>query len=66
MRAFPPLMARPRLDAWLLPASLALVTFALYWPATGFDFLGYDDPHFVTSNAHVRGGLNWEGVKWAF
>jgi Tfp pilus assembly protein PilF len=42
------------------------MTLALYWPATGFDFINYDDPQFVTSNAHVQGGLNWEGVKWAF
>jgi hypothetical protein len=40
---------------------LGLVTLALYWPATGFGFLNYDDPDFVTSNAHVQGGLNWEG-----
>ena len=45
---------------------LGLVTLALYWPATGFDFINYDDPDFVTSNVHVQGGLNWEGVKWAF
>ena len=45
---------------------LGLVTLALYWPVTGFSFLNYDDPDFVTSNAHVQGGLNWEGVKWAF
>ncbi len=45
---------------------LALVTLVLYWPVTGFDFINYDDPQFVTSNAHVQGGLNWEGVKWAF
>jgi protein O-mannosyl-transferase len=51
---------------WLTGFLLALVTLVLYWPATGFDFLNYDDPTFVTSNAHVQGGLNWEGVKWAF
>ena len=45
---------------------LGLVTLALYWPATGFGFVNYDDPQFITANAHVQGGLNWEGVKWAF
>ena len=43
-----------------------LVTVAVYWPATGHDFVNYDDPDYVTANPHVQGGLNWEGVKWAF
>ena len=29
-----PRAARPRLPAWLLALLLALVTLALYWPAT--------------------------------
>ncbi len=34
---------------------------------TGFDFINFDDPDFVTSTIpHVQGGLNWAGVKWAF
>ena len=51
---------------WLMALLLALATLALYWPATSFDFINYDDPTFVTANAHVQGGLSWEGVKWAF
>jgi protein O-mannosyl-transferase len=61
-----PLKARPHFPAWLIAALLALVTIGLYCPATGFDFLNYDDPEFVTANPHVQGGLNWEGIKWAF
>jgi hypothetical protein len=45
---------------------LVLVTTSVYWPATGFDFLNYDDPTFVTANAHVQDSLTWEVVKWAF
>jgi tetratricopeptide (TPR) repeat protein len=45
---------------------LVLATIALYWPATGYDFVNYDDPEFLTANPHVQGGLSWEGVKWAF
>src|ERR1039458_4588237 len=59
-------IARPRFPTWLMAGLLGLVTLALYWPATGFGFINYDDPTFVTANAHVQGGLNWEGVKWAF
>ncbi len=49
-----------------MAALLALVTIALYWPATGYDFVNYDDPDFVTANPHVQSGLSWEGVRWAF
>ena len=56
----------PRIPLWLLAVLLGLVTLALYWPATGLDFINFDDPGFVTENAHVQGGLSWEGVKWAF
>ena len=51
---------------WLLALLLGLVTLALYWPATSFAFIDYDDPTFVTANAQVQAGLNWAGVKWAF
>jgi tetratricopeptide (TPR) repeat protein len=29
-------------------------------------FITYDDPVYVTENAHVKGGLTWENVRWAF
>jgi tetratricopeptide (TPR) repeat protein len=62
-----PVMARPLFPVWLIAALLALVTIGLYWPATSHDFIvNFDDDLVVTSNVHVQGGLNWEGVKWAF
>jgi len=64
--ASPPAIAPPCIPLWLMGVFLGLVTLALYWPATGFAFLNYDDTDFVTANVHVQGGLNWEGVKWAF
>jgi Tfp pilus assembly protein PilF len=45
---------------------LAVLTFAVYWPARHYDFIQYDDPQFVTENRHVKEGLTWNGVKWAF
>ena len=65
-RVSAPVKARPPFPVWLMAALLVLVTIALYWPATGHDFVNYDDPDYVTGNPHVQGGLNWEGVKWAF
>jgi hypothetical protein len=44
---------------------LALVTVALYWPATRHDFINYDDSLLVTANVHVQAGLSWENLKWA-
>src|ERR1017187_4559176 len=66
LRAAIPAPTRSRFPAWLMAVMLMLVTIALYCPATGHDFVNYDDPDFVTANPHVQGGLNWEGVKWAF
>ncbi len=59
-------MAWPRFPVWLMAALLALVTIALYWPATSHDFVNFDDNLYLTENPHVQGGLNWAGVKWAF
>jgi hypothetical protein len=60
-------MARSRFPAWLMAALLALVTLALYWPATRHDFISnYDDGFYVTSNVHVQNGLTVESIKWAF
>jgi hypothetical protein len=51
-----------------LVVSLALVvlTLVVYAPAVRFDFVSWDDPAYVTKNAHVRGGLSVDGVRWAF
>src|ERR1019366_6371750 len=65
-KAATPVVAQPRLPVWLIVVLLVVLTLGLYWPATGFDFLNFDDPGFVTSNVHVQGGLSWETVKWAF
>jgi Flp pilus assembly protein TadD len=59
-------MAGPRFPVWLIAALLALVTLALYWPATGHDFVNFDDNVYVLDNPHVTGGLTWESLKWAF
>jgi tetratricopeptide (TPR) repeat protein len=45
---------------------LALVTAALYGQMIGHQFIGYDDPDYVTDNPIVQKGLSWEGFLWAF
>ena len=59
-------MARPGFPVWLMAVLLALVTIALYWPATGHDFVNYDDNVYVMNNTHVQSGLNWQSIQWAF
>jgi protein O-mannosyl-transferase len=50
----------------LLSIGLALLVVALYLSALHNGFVNYDDPEYVTRNAHVLQGLNWQSVKWAF
>lgn len=45
---------------------LALATIALYSPLTHAPFLNYDDGIHVTDNVHVRSGVTWNTVVWAF
>lgn len=53
-----------RLPPQLLAALLALVTLAIYWPAKQCEFIGFDDPEYVTANSHVQGGVSWDGLAW--
>ncbi len=50
----------------LICLALAVVTLAVYWPATEHEFIVFDDQQYVTDNAHVQAGLTWVGVVWAF
>jgi tetratricopeptide (TPR) repeat protein len=49
-----------------IPLVLAVVTVLLFAPTFSYDFVNYDDPLFVTENAHVNRGLTADGVRWAF
>ncbi len=50
----------------LLALSLVVLVLALYLPSLWNGFVNYDDPDYVTRNAHVLHGLNWENVVWSF
>lgn len=58
------------LAAVLVGAILAALTIAVYWPALDNDFVNYDDPLYVTENAHLRQaaapGITPRAVAWAF
>jgi protein O-mannosyl-transferase len=46
-----------------------LLVLATAWAYSGVgshDFVHYDDDHYVTANPHVRAGLSWASMRWAF
>src|SRR6516225_5097068 len=45
---------------------LGVVTFAVYWAARRNEFLNWDDLTYVSINDHVRGGITWANIVWAF
>jgi protein O-mannosyl-transferase len=51
---------------WILALVLVVATIALYYPVSHHPFVNYDDDAYVTENAHVRSGLSWETIHWAF
>jgi tetratricopeptide (TPR) repeat protein len=65
--AKPARAAQPSVRLRLLVAAvLAALTLAVFAPTRHFGFLSWDDPSYVTENAHVLEGLTWRGVVWAF
>jgi tetratricopeptide (TPR) repeat protein len=50
----------------LISLTLFLLVVGTFFPAVHNDFVGFDDPDYVTANAHVQRGLTWETVPWAF
>src|SRR6266496_6571215 len=50
----------------LLIGLLALLPLATFWPVLRSGFIILDDDAYVSSNASVRNGLTWAGVRWAF
>lgn len=50
----------------LLSLALILITAAVYWQVTDYDFINYDDPLYVTENPQVQAGLTQSGMIWAF
>ena len=45
---------------------LAAITWAVFGQTFDHQFINYDDPLYVYDNPHVRAGINWSGIKWAF
>jgi tetratricopeptide (TPR) repeat protein len=50
----------------ILCLALVLITLLLYAPMSRAPYFTVDDNAYVYENYHVRQGLNWGTVKWAF
>jgi len=63
----PPAPARAR-AVWIaaIAAALFLATFAAFHGVLSNRFTTFDDPFYVTGNAHVQKGLTRESIAWAF
>jgi Tfp pilus assembly protein PilF len=60
------LFSSPERRNLVLGLLLVIATLAPYNPVTHHPFVNFDDDRYVTDNTHVRSGLHWETVKWAF
>jgi hypothetical protein len=55
-----------KLYVFLIYLFLAVSIFIAYEPVRHNDFVGLDDPAYVTDNPHVKGGITREAIVWAF
>jgi len=60
------LFSSPDKRVFVLGLLLIVATLSLYNSVTHHPFVNFDDDRYVTDNAHVRAGLHWDTVKWAF
>ncbi len=51
---------------YLVAIVLICATAAVYLPVKNHEFISFDDNVYVTNNPHVKQGIKWESIKWAF
>jgi Flp pilus assembly protein TadD len=65
-RLAPQPLGRSTMLRFGIPATLFVLTIAVYLRTTTFDFVSYDDDQFVFENPYVSTGLTLRNVAWAF
>ena len=60
------LFSSPEKRNLVLALLLVVATLAMYNPVIHHPFVNFDDDRYVTDNTHVRAGLRWDTVRWAF
>jgi len=58
-------MGKFRTDHWIC-AGMLIAVLIVFWPTLGHEFIHYDDFSYVVHNSHVKNGLTWSGIQWAF
>ena len=56
----------PQKQKLIVYITLAIITFAGYWPVHQFEFINFDDNVYVSENFVIQSGLTQEGFLWAF
>ena len=46
--------------------ALALLAWAVFGQTVRYDFVNYDDPHYVYQNTRITSGINLGNIAWAF
>ncbi len=57
---------RPLRSPIFICLSLAVAALAVYSPVRHYGFVDYDDAGYFFTNPHVRAGLTWSCIQWAF
>jgi protein O-mannosyl-transferase len=57
---------RPAKRTLVFGLVLVVATLVLYYPAIHHPFVNLDDKGYVIANVHVKTGLTWDTVVWAF
>ncbi len=60
------LFASPEKRNVILCLLIVVATLALYNPVNQHPFVNYDDDRYITENLHVRAGVTWGTITWAF
>jgi hypothetical protein len=58
--------ASPQKRNVVLSLLIVAATLLVYNPVNHHPFVNYDDDRYITSNPHIRDGLSWNTVTWAF
>jgi len=54
-----------RPDIWVC-LFLVIIILGIYWQVRNHTFVNFDDSSYILNNAHVRAGLSFKGIAWAF
>ncbi len=56
---------KPRLSD-LISFALIVMVLIVFAQVRYHDFVNFDDAGYIYANPHIKDGLTWEGLKWAF